>query len=85
MSCCEQEDLPYLLKLRLSAGVKKLAQRLFSDGDWEHAGQGWSGAESTLRLNGWSRRRRVVLRRRPIKQEVVLSQEQQERLELAWL
>lgn len=85
MSYCEQETLPYLLKLRLSAGVKKLAQRLFAEGEWENAGQGWTGAEATLRLNGWSRRRRVVLLRRPIKQEVVLSQEQQGRLELAWL
>ena len=85
MAFCEQERLDYLCKLRLTSGVKKLAHRLFSIGEWEHAGQGWRGAEATLRLAGWSRRRRVILLRRPIKEAVALSHERQGRLELAWL
>ena len=32
--------------------------------DWTDAGQGWQGKETSLRLHGWSRQRRVILLRR---------------------
>jgi hypothetical protein len=35
--------------------------------DWSEAGQGWQGKETSLRLEGWSRQRRVILLRRQLK------------------
>ena len=60
----EQRGLPYLFKLRLTANVKKLIKKNFSKEDWTNAGQGWQGREDTLRLEGWSRQRQVVIRPR---------------------
>ena len=34
--------------------------------DWEDAGQGWEGLEDTLTLVGWSRARRVMVLRRKL-------------------
>jgi len=63
MRQAEQMDVPYLFKLRLTKGTRTLVERLMRGRDWVAAGQGWEGAESTLRLTGWSRSI-VVLRRR---------------------
>ena len=65
MAGAEQRGLPYLFKLRLTANVKKLIKKTFSKRDWTNAGQGWQGRQETLRLEGWSRQRRVVILRRP--------------------
>ena len=35
--------------------------------DWSEAGQGWQGNETSLRLEGWSRQRLVILLRRQLK------------------
>lgn len=58
----EERELPYLLKLRHTSKVKDLVRDLMrrSDG-WKDAGDGWEAAEATIRLSGWTRRRRVVL------------------------
>jgi hypothetical protein len=37
-------------------------------GGWKDAGQGWQGQEGTLRLQGWSRSRRVIILRRKLAQ-----------------
>ena len=39
---------------------------------WVTAGHGWQGKQSTLRLVGWSRHRRVILLRRPIEWTVAM-------------
>ena len=58
----EARGLPCLLKLRLSAKVKSLVARMQCGGAaWQDAGSGWEVMESSLKLSGWSRRRRVVL------------------------
>ena len=45
--------------------MKRVIEPLISGADWCDAGQGWQGAETRLRLSGWSRARRaIVLRRR---------------------
>ena len=54
----------YLTKLRLTSKVQLLIDKLFQTGAWTDAGQGWEGAESTLMLAGWSKKRRVVVLRR---------------------
>ncbi len=70
MSGAEQRGLPYLFKLRLTANVKKLIKKTFSKSGWSDAGQRWQGKEETLRLQGWSRQRRVVILRRRLKEGV---------------
>jgi len=71
----EERGIHYLAKLRLTRNVKRLIQKLFSSGDWVDAGQGFTGTESTLKLTGWSRSRRVVVIRRELKDEIALVDE----------
>ena len=73
MQRCEQEGLPYLLRLRQSVNVKRALERAMSEQDWKPAGHGWQGKEAPLRLDGWSRARRVILLRRRLKDEVALT------------
>ena len=50
---CEQRDLRYLLRLRKTANVKRLIERLFRREDWTRAteaSQGWQAIEDELRL-----------------------------------
>ena len=57
----------YLFKPRQTAGVKRLIERQWQQGDWRNVGQGFDAVESELRLSGWSRARRVVVLRRRVK------------------
>lgn len=73
---CEQRALPYLLRLRRTANVKRLIERLFRREGWtraSEASQGWQAIEDELRLSGWSKARRVVVLRRRIKHELALT------------
>jgi hypothetical protein len=73
---CEQRGLPYLLRLRQTANVRRLIERLFKREDWSRAteaSQGWQAIEDQLRLQGWSRSRRVVVLRRRVKHDVALT------------
>src|ERR1019366_6734581 len=56
--------LAYLFKLRLTANVKRMIERLTTQREWTNAGQGWQAKESLLRLEGGSRQRRVIILRR---------------------
>lgn len=78
MRQAEQLDVPYLFKLRLTKGTRTLIERLMRGRDWVNAGQGWEGAESTLRLTGWSRSRRVVVLRRRLKKDLAVVNRQQD-------
>ncbi len=62
MSRAEQEGLAYLFRRRMTANVKRALVKMMAERDWTTAGHGWPGKETTLRLVGWSRQRRVVLR-----------------------
>jgi hypothetical protein len=68
MSRAEQEMLPYLFRLRMTANVKRALMKMMNERDWQDAGQGWWGKEASLRLVGWSRHRRVILLRRQLNQ-----------------
>ena len=72
---CEAEarDQPYLIKLRVTKNVKALIKTWFRSTAWEEAGQGWEGAEDTLLLSGWSRTRRVIVLRRALTGEMLLT------------
>jgi len=73
---CEQRGLKYLMRLRKTANVKRLIERLFQREDWTRAteaSQGWEAIEDSLRLSGWSKSRRVVVLRRRIKHDIALT------------
>jgi hypothetical protein len=72
MARAEQEDLPFLFKLRMTKGVKKIVERLMRGAQWTEAGQGWQGAETRLRLAGWSRARRTIVLRRQVKADLAM-------------
>ena len=67
MAQAEQRNLAYLFRLRTTKNVSRALQRAMAQSDWSHAGQGWQGKETSLRLEGWSRQRRVILLRRQLK------------------
>lgn len=72
----EERAQPYLFKLKQTAGVKKLLTRQFNRDDWSEprsGDQGWSAIESTLKLTGWDKERRVVILRRQVKADIALS------------
>lgn len=73
MSALEELAQPYLFKLRQTAGVKRLVQRHWHGRHWQQLGQGWQGTDDELRLSGWSRKRRVIVMRRPRRDTLVLS------------
>jgi hypothetical protein len=69
----EARELPFLFKLRLTAKVKRMVEKLAEAGERADAGQGFEAAESEVRLAGWSRKRRVIVLRRRLKGAVGLS------------
>jgi hypothetical protein len=80
----EARDQRYLFKLRQSKNVQRLLLRQFQRNDWCVAGQGWEGVEDSLKLTGWERARRVVILRRPIKQEMAVARKRGKQMELAF-
>ena len=68
MSELEQMAQPYLFKLKQTANVKRLIERLWRQTDWQAVGEGYQAASARLRLSGWSHDRRVVVVRRPVRQ-----------------
>jgi Transposase DDE domain group 1 len=72
MSALEAIGQPYLFKLRQSAGVKALVKRQWQRRDWCPVGQGWDACEDTLRLTGWTERRRVIVMRRVRKTDLIV-------------
>jgi Transposase DDE domain group 1 len=75
----EMEDLDqaYLFKLRQTAGVKRLIERLWSRRHWQAVGHGFDAVEAALQLSGWRRARRVVVLRRRIKAPLLAEVEAQ--------
>jgi hypothetical protein len=58
----EERGLPYLFKLRHTSKVKDLVLRMMRQKSrWQDCGDGWQALETTLRLGGWSKERRVIL------------------------
>ncbi len=64
LSEAEARKLNYLFKLRRTAKARELVAELERSTItvWTDAGQGWQGCESYLRLQGWGRARRRLLR-----------------------
>jgi len=74
LSEAEARGIHYLTKLRLTKNVRRLIQRLFEREDWVNAGAGYQAMESELKLMGWSRSRRVIVMRRPIREDILVEQ-----------
>lgn len=72
----EERNQAYLFKLRLSKNVKRHIERVFWDTGWSDAGQGWEGKDGALRLAGWQEKRRVIVLRRPLRNEMLIAQEE---------
>ena len=64
---CESREIDYLFRLRQSSNVKKLITRLHYKAGWSPADCGYEAYESTLKLVGWTKERRVVVLRRRIR------------------
>jgi hypothetical protein len=65
MSALEHEGVDYLFNVKITKGGQEFCKKLESTaGPWQKAGQSWEGAQSTLRLDGWSATRHCVLLRR---------------------
>lgn len=81
----ENRGYDYLFRLKQSAGVKKLIQKLFQRGAWMNAGKEWEGCESELQLKSWTKKRRVVVLRREIKNDILIEgkEEQMSFVEMA--
>ena len=81
----ESRNQRYLFKLRQTKGVQKLLQKQFQRKDWTESGiadQGWSAVEDTVKLSSWDCARRVVILRRPVKQELALTRRIKKQMEL---
>ena len=68
MEGAEQRGLAYVFKLKQTAKVKKLIDQLFRQDRWVDAGQQWQGLDAELKLSGWTKKRHVVVLRRPQRQ-----------------
>jgi hypothetical protein len=76
---------PYLSKLKLTSNVKTLIKKLFRQSGWEDAGQGWEGMEDELTLSGWTRARRVVVLRRKLTGEMLLTEKEEPQGKFAFI
>src|ERR1700737_4525393 len=70
MEGAEQREIPYVFKLKQSVNVKKLIAKLMGHDQWVDAGQKWQALDTELQLSGWSKKRRVVVLRRPLREGV---------------
>src|SRR5271157_3129633 len=75
MARAEQNGLGYLFRLGTTMNVKRSLERAMRDSDWADAGQGWQGKDTTLRLLGWSRQRRVILLRRKLARDLAITEQ----------
>ena len=81
----EAREQPYLTKLRLTKQVKALIKTLFRSNAWEEAGHGWEGGTDRLTLSGWSRARRVVVLRRALTGEMLMTEKDDDQERLAFI
>lgn len=61
---CEARGQHYVFRLRLTKGVKQLVRQLEKQGGWSPTVNGWAGISGSVRRQGWSRARRVIVQRR---------------------
>ena len=64
MSACEERELPYIFKLKQTKNVAKEIKNLMLSQGWMDAGQRWEGKESSIKLHGWKKSRRIIVLRK---------------------
>lgn len=64
----EQMDQPYLFKLKKSKNVINLIYKHHGKGQWQIVTPGWEAKEDDLKLDGWDKKRRVIIVRKQIPQ-----------------
>ena len=64
LNSIESRSLKYLFKIKKTKMIKGLVDVMTYSENWKDAGQGWEGIKSEIQLQGWSKRRTVVLLRR---------------------
>jgi len=72
MRDAEARQLDYLLKLRKTAGVKKVIEKLFKSSDWVRFDSNCEAHEAEVCLAGWQSSRRLVVVRRKIENSIVV-------------
>jgi len=85
LQAAEDRDQHYLSKLKLTTNVKALIKKVFNNADWEDAGAGWEGVEDVLSLSGWSRSRRVVVLRRKMTGQMLVTGKDELQDQLAFI
>lgn len=76
MRMLEAQHQAYLFKLKQSKQVKQLTRYVFNQDGWvDMANSSWQGIESQLKLSTWKQARRVIVFRRPIKDDLVVVQD----------
>jgi len=85
MSRAEEKGISYLTKLRLTRNVKRYIEKVFMNGEWADAGNGWEGLDGSLTLTGWSRSRRVIVLRRALTGEVIIKKETDDQQQLGFI
>ena len=73
MARAERGAFDYLFRLRMTANVRRAMERAMRDSEWRDAGLAWQGKETSLRLVGWSRHRRIILLRRKLAGDLALA------------
>jgi hypothetical protein len=66
---CEKRGLSHLFKLKISSKVQKVIRNLaaLSGEEWKKTTEDWEAIESSVKLTGWSRARRIVVLRRRVR------------------
>jgi len=64
----EERRINYLFKIKHTKKVKDLIYLLERKNDqWTDAGQGWEGMQGELKLMGWSKSRKIIIIRKPVR------------------
>lgn len=67
----EARNINYLFKIKHTKKIKDLISILDNGANyWTNAGQGWEGIETKIKLMGWSKERKIIVLRKPIKKEI---------------
>ena len=64
MTELEQIGCAYLFKIKKTVNVKKTIHHAHCSGGWTRYNNHWEGKESTLKLSGWTKERRIIIVRR---------------------
>lgn len=71
----EKRKIDYLFKLKCTTNVKVKIAKLMESGDWERVQGGWEAIESYIQLMGWKNKRRIIVLRRKLPNELMIEGE----------